>query len=984
MRFHARYSLALLTAVLAILAAAPAGAQAFGIEKLFAGNCKVESCGTGAEDPNEEHAISEGFRQAGGWVPYGVTDFKLEPSADSVKSLRTDVAPGVVTNPEAVPKCSLKTFEATLAEPKEHLYTEPKCPEDTILGVNRVKTLVPIAGKFVEVPLEGLVYNLDQPPGLASDYGVAISLAPLGIPLYSHTFIEGSVEWLSDYHDYFKINNITPGLVESRLVFYGTEASPTVNGTTYHLNNIGFLRNPSACTSKGPDTTTTLSAESYEGASSFRPYTLPVGTNECETEPFSPAFSLATETLGADEPDGITLKATMPHPPAEVGKQDASDLNTAEVTLPEGMTMNPSAGAGLEGCTPKQIGLSPASPNVTCPGRSRIGTVQLEVPTLPKGSLSGPIYLGQEEGKQITGPPYKIYLDAESPESRYNVKVRLEGIVEPNPTTGRLTTKFIANPRAPFNEAILHLNGGAFAPVANPLTCQTSTYAAAFTAFATVSGAPSETPFAAQGCTSTFAPGQSTSVEPAQGGASSSFTLNMERPQGQGYLSTVSTTLPAGLTGTIPAATQCPEPAASTGGCPSSSQIGTVTAMAGSGTPFAFHGNVYLTGPYEGAPFGLSIVVPVVAGPFNLGNEVTRAKIQVKSDTAQVLVSATVPTFNSVGHIPIRLRSLTVTVNRPGFEHNPTNCGVQYTESTFTSTLGQTGFQKTPFQAEGCSSLGFKPSFRAVSSGQTSRLNGASLETTIDQAAGQANIKAVEVTLPKQLVSRQHTNEKACLPQVFAANPFNCPKESKVGGARANTPLLPSKMTGPVYLVARGGAQFPDLDLVLEANGVRIIVKGHTFIKNNRTTTFFETTPDAPVTSITVNLPAQEYSALAPNGDLCTSPLYMPTLITGQNGLLVKQETKVNVTNCGVRIVGHKVVGSTAYLTVKTFASGRVSGSGSGVNSVYRSFRSPQNAASLKLSLRGRRHGQRVKLRVGFVPKTRGLPSSTAFVTVKF
>ncbi len=995
MGFHVRFTLlALVTGVVVALSAAPS-ASAFGVEKLFAGNCKVETCGEGAEGPKTPaEAEATGFQQAGGWVPYGVTDFKLKtvgplpegipgnPGA-GVKALRTDVAPGVVTNPEAVPKCSLKSFEGTLAEPTHHFYTEPSCPTDTIVGVNRVLTAVEVAkGVFADVPLEGLVYNLDQPPGLASDYGVAVSVAALtkGAPLVSHSYIEGNVEWLSDYHDYFKINNIGEGLVESRLVFFGAAAKPTVNGKTYEINNIGFLRNPSACTVKGPDTRTSLSAESYEGESASSSYEDLVGTTECKTETFEPKFALEPETTGADQPDGVTVKVTMPHPTPKAGEQDQSDLSTAEATLPEGLTMNPSAAAGLEGCTPRQIGLSPAAPTVTCPSNSRIGTVQLEVPTLPPGSLRGDVYLGREEGKAIEGPPYKIFLDAESPENRYNVKVRLEGTVEAAPGTGRLTTRFVNNPRAPFNAAMLHFKGGVFGALANPDSCGSAAFRAAFTSYAAGLGPAYEEPaFTTVGCAN-FAPTQSTGVQPAQGGANTAFTLNMERPEGQPYLTSVSTTMPPGLAGAIPAATQCGEAEANAGACPASSQIGTVAAAAGSGEPYVFHGNVYLTGPYQGAPFGLSIVVPVVAGPFNFGNEVTRAKIQIKQDTAQVVVSANLPTINAKAHVPIRLRSLAVTINRQGFERNPTNCGVLYTETTFGAN-GVSSLAKTPFQAEGCSSLAFSPSFKGVTSGKTSRLNGAALETTINQPSGQANIKAVEVTLPKQLVSRQSTNEKACLPQVFASNPSSCPKESLVGSARANTPLLPTKMSGPAYLVARGGAQFPDLDLVLEGDGVRVILNGHTFIKNGRTTTLFEATPDVPVSSITVNLPAQRYSALAPNGNLCTQPLIMPTLITAQNGKTVKQSTKLTVKNCGVQIVGHKVVGRTAYLTVRTFSSGRVSATGSGVNGARRSFNSAQNAASLKVT--SRRRG-RVKIRVGFVPKGKGLSSSTAFVTVTF
>ena len=145
-------------------------------------------------------------------------------------------------------------------------------------------------------------------------------------------------------------------------------------------------------------------------------------------------------------------------------------------------------------------------------------------------------------------------------------------------------------------------------------------------------------------------------------------------------------------------------------------------------------------------------------------------------------------------------------------------------------------------------------------------------------------------------------------------------------------------MTGPAVLVSHGGAAFPDLDLVLEANGVRVILKGNTDIKKGITTTNFTSAPDVPVSSITVNLPMGPHSALAAFGSLCKSALNMPTTITGQNGLQVKQTTKIAVKGCGVQIIGQKVSGNTADLTVKTFEAGRVSGSGSNLSTVARAL----------------------------------------------
>jgi hypothetical protein len=185
-------------------------------------------------------------------------------------------------------------------------------------------------------------------------------------------------------------------------------------------------------------------------------------------------------------------------------------------------------------------------------------------------------------------------------------------------------------------------------------------------------------------------------------------------------------------------------------------------------------------------------------------------------------------------------------------------------------------------------------------------------------------------------------------------------------------------------LVSHAGASFPDLDLVLESPGhVRVILVGNTDIKKGITTTNFATTPDDPVSSITVNLPTGPHSALAAFGNLCTIPLTMPTTITAQNGVVVKQKTKITTKGCGVQIVGHKVVGNSAYLTVKTFSAGRISGSGSGLSTVFRHLRGAANATTLKVSLARGVHGpRRVRLRVGFLPSNHKLAASASFITL--
>ncbi len=137
----------------------------------------------------------------------------------------------------------------------------------------------------------------------------------------------------------------------------------------------------------------------------------------------------------------------------------------------------------------------------------------------------------------------------------------------------------------------------------------------------------------------------------------------------------------------------CGEPqAARRRRAPAASQIGHTVVEAGPGPyplvvpqPGRAARADLLDGPYEGAPFGLSIVVPVIAGPFNLGTIVTRASIAVDPHTAQLTVT-TDPLPQIVDGIPTDLRTINAVIDRPEFMFNPTNCSPMAFSGTATST----------------------------------------------------------------------------------------------------------------------------------------------------------------------------------------------------------------------------------------------------------------------------------------------------------
>lgn len=949
---------ALATAFAAAVAALamPSGALAsFGVTEanFEAGTCIVSTC-------EYSSPPSELYTQAAGHPPFGITGFELnsrtvglgrEPEG-ALKRVRVDVPPGLAADPEALPKCSIEDFN------------HDECPIDTQVGENQLTVFLAAANSTIT----GAVYNLQQPEGLPLLFGIHVDVPPVA---NEHVLLEGHVAWWSDYHEYFEINNISKSVpvLKSKLIFNGRAGAGN------------FLTLPSVCSSS---TTSHLEVESWEGAISRTPTHTPVGVEGCEQVPFKPSVEVHPATAASDQPDGAT---TIVEVPQQATETNTADIKDAEVTLPAGMTLNPSAAHGLQACSEAQIAIGSTAP-VTCPAGSKVGTVTIET-DLPAGSLAGDVYLGNPGGGPITGPPYTIYLDAES---RYGVSVRLKGSVEADAGTGRLTATFKDNPQLPFGELILTANGGARAPLANPLACGTAHTEARFTPYTGAPDALASTPFTTSGCTSPlpFSLAQTTQDGSSQAGAYTAYTFDLQRADGQQYPSKVQTVLPAGLVGEIPSVPLCGEPQAQQGSCPTASQIGTATVSVGAGSePYAFAGPVYLTGPYNGSPYGLSIPIEAAAGPFDLGRVITRVAVGVDVHSGRVTASSALPTI--VGGVPLRLRSVSVAVNRAKFLLNPTNCGPLATESLLTSTFGATQPLSSPFQVGGCSSLPFKPTFRAFTSARTSKQNGAMLRVEMTQGAHEANLRSVVAQLPLQLPSRLTTLQKACPAATFEASPAAC-ASARVGTATAFTPVLPKPLSGSAYLISHGGAAFPDLDLVLEEGGVRVILVGNTNIKNGVTTSTFASIPDVPVSKFTLELPTGPNSALSAFGNLCLRPLAMPTTLTAQSGAQIKQSTRISVSGCGVRILSHRVRRHRLILKVRTVGGGLLTVTGRGLRRASKrvsrsctvTFRLPLTHAAASRLRRHRHRGLKVTVRVLFRPSGGAAGPSAASATVRF
>jgi hypothetical protein len=670
------------------------------------------------------------------------------------------------------------------------------------------------------------------------------------------------------------------------------------------------------------------------------------GLEGCERVPFSPSLQVfpVEEEQGA-APGAALSAASMPagmnvtvRLPAEAQGLGEAAVRDTTVALPGGVQLSPSGANGLQACSEAQVGFEgessspdPLSPGAVeglrfsdapaaCPAASKVGVVRIRTPDLAH-ELQGGVYIAEsapngEVGKNPFGSLFAVYIAAEDPVSK--VLVKLAGEVVLNQETGQITSTFKDTPQVPFEELELHFFEGPRASLSTPAFCGVYSSEGLFTPWSAgqpvLSAAGFQITSGAGGgaCADplTFAPSLTAGMLDPQAGAFSPFTLTIARPDGNQALRGLTVRLPAGVAAVIASLTPCPEPQAAAGQCGPESLIGPSTAIAGLGSePITLPGRAYLTGPYKGAPFGIEVLTPAVAGPFNLGDVIVRSRINVDPNTAAVTIASDlIPTI--LKGVPAQIKELNVTANRPGFEFNPTNCSPARIQADLSGSEGATASVSSPFQVTGCQSLPFAPKLTAIAGGHGSKANGTSLDVTVTSGGinsggvAQAGIAKVDLQLPKALSSRLSTLQKACTEAVFDANPASCDEASVIGNATIHTPVLKSPLSGPAYLVSHGGAQFPDVEFVLQGEGITLILDGKTDIKDGITYSRFESTPDAPFTIFETVLPAGPHGVLTPNVSekedfsLCKTSLQMPTEITSQNGIVISRNTSIALSGC--------------------------------------------------------------------------------------
>ncbi len=736
----------------------------------------------------------------------------------------------------------------------------------------------------------------------------------------------------------------------------------------------------------------------------------------CEHVPFAPQLTITPESHSSDSPSGFELGLKVRQSENPNGLAEA-ELKEAKVILPAGVTVNPAGANGLVGCPllsgkegrPGQSGIDLENgEGANCPNASRIGTAEITTPLIEE-ELEGGIYVAQQDAN-----PFKsllaLYVAAEAPER--GVVIKLAGRVELNPTTGQLTATFDENPQLPFEALKLDFFGGERATLATPPLCgsyQSSSllepwsHEGAVGEEGTPDAEPVIRPFeitSAPGGTAcgapSFAPAFEAGMVNNQAGAFGAFAMTLRRQDGEQRLSTVSVKMPPGVEGMIAKVTPCPNAQAEADDCPAASKVGHVVVEAGVGSdPITLpeagkpEDPVYLTEKYDGAPFGLAIVVPGEAGPFNLGDVIMRSKLEIDPTTGQVsVISGPLPRM--LQGVPVDVRAVHVEIDKPGFMVNPTSCEPMAVSGTIGSAEGATTSVSTRFQAAGCGELPFEPKFSAAIHADHTKSDGEYLHVTVRTPGGDANVAKVHVTLPAKLPAQLETLKLACTEAQFAENPAGCPAGSFVGTAIAHTPVLPVPLTGPAIFVSHGGAGFPNLDLVMQGDGVTVELVGDTYINGKSiTSSTFAGVADVPVSQIDVVLPAGPHSALGGNGDMCSEPLYMPAVLTGQNGAVRTQKTKIAVEGCKpeVRVLGRTVHGGHAYIHVRVPAAGTLIASGSGVTGARKQVHAGNARVAVQLlphaeSLLSRHPGRRLKVLVHlrFLPRHGGAISTSVAV----
>jgi hypothetical protein len=799
-----------------------------------------------------------------------------EPYART-KDLIVNLPPGLIGNPNLIPQCTAVQFATA--------FSGGGCPNASQVGVTRIKLYEYNLAAYTEP-----IYNMEAPEG--GDTVARLGVYAANLPNY----INVSVRSDQDYGLTARLEGVNGllKLVTAETTIWGVPAaashdterqtpSEAFNGASESPSRhpserppAPFLGNPTRC---GVAQEVSVSAFSYQLPDHLSPPAIAAlpPINGCNELEFHPSLTVTPTSREAAAPSGLEAELSVPQNETVDGLA-TSELRDAIVTLPRGMTIASGAADGLAACSAQQVGYKTLAPSA-CPEAAKIGSAEIDVPALSR-VLHGAIYQRTPE----PGHLFRIWLVTDE----LGLHLKISGDIQLDPVTGQITSLFLENPQAPVRNFKLRFKGGPRAPLANPSSC--GAYRTHYE-FAPWSGAPTvagEAPMTIdQGCdTGGFSPRLSAGTTNPTAGAFSPFALSLTRQTGEQNVSGLDVSMPRGLLAKLAGVAVCPEPQASSGNCPAASQVGTTTVASGPGPaplwipqPGKDPTAVFLSGPYKGAPYSLSVRVPAQAGPFDLGTVVTRAGIYVDPESTQVTVKSD-PLPQILEGVPVTYRTIHVDVDRPRFTLNPTNCEAMAVGAKVSSVQGAVASPSSPFQVGSCASLPFKPSLSFTLKGSTKRSGHPALRAVLKARPGDANIAKAVVGLPHSEFLAQEHIRTICTRVQFAASA--CPAGAVYGHARAISPLLDQPLEGPVYLRSSSN---PLPDLVADLNGqIHVVLVGRIDSFHGGIRSSFGTVPDAPVTKFVLSMQGGKKGLLVNSRNLCVSTNRASVTFDAQSG----------------------------------------------------------------------------------------------------
>jgi hypothetical protein len=745
-------------------------------------------------------------------------NFALNLEGTTARDLEFDLPAGLGGSPTAVPQCPRTVYE-----------NEEECSPESQVGVFEIGFS---GGLKVHLPL----FELEPRPGQFIAFG---SKPSVNLPLNSEIRP-------GDFGITLKVNELAkePAVAEGHFELWGVPADHQV-GTA--IPRRPFLTLPSTC---GP-MNFTIRTRSWEEGAPWLSENADTGTplSGCEGLHFAPRLGLQLSEPVADSPTGLQMDLSMPEEGEDSERADAQIKNVA-VELPSGIGVSPAGAVGLVACTDAQLGLG-TSADAQCPPQAKIGTAEFSSPALG-GPLAGTIYLGEEH----PGERFRIYLVA----SVSGIALKFVSTMHLNPLTGRLTTVIQGLPPVSIQRISLNFAGGSHALLASPLACGPAVAVAHFEPYG---GGPaveqaasvaiaSRTPGSPCAGVAPFSPQLTTVSSSHRAGHLTTFSSTLRRQPGEQLPRSFSIALPEGLSPSLGALKPC----ATVGACSPDSRIGSVLAEIGSGSsPAALRGNVYFTGPYRKAPFGLLMEFRADIGSFDLGTIALRATADLDGRTGRLIVSTDGLPDQFEG-VPIRFQTIELDMDRRGFIRNPTSCSRRSTDAALESQSGASVAVTSPLELHGCKGLGFKPKIQMAFLGRRQlRRNGTpTLKVTAKLRQGDTNLRGMTLSLPPVLRFGLGTLKAIC--SRHDAIEGDCPSGSRAGTATARTPLLSEPLSGSIYMVQpSSGKGLPEMWVSVAALGVRMDLKNRTFTSSDgQFVTKMGGLPDLPISTFTMRL----------------------------------------------------------------------------------------------------------------------------------